>query len=153
MTLTKKNDIFMFFDLIEQIAPERVLDVGMFLKRIGATSKQMFEKNIDDKICLDAIDFFPEYDFPIYETIYHHIWSMEEIQKEKDIERYDMAFLIHADQLITEKDIFMLWLKKHVKYCVVTCQSVSEYTSYGSVLDIKLDDDSYGIIFMGEGNV
>ena len=35
MILKNENSIYMFYEVIEQLESEKILDVGMFLKRVG----------------------------------------------------------------------------------------------------------------------
>ena len=41
MILKNENSIYMFYEAIEQLEPEKILDVGMFLKRTGADRKSV----------------------------------------------------------------------------------------------------------------
>ncbi len=62
MILKNENDIYMYFETIEQLAPQRVLDIGMFLKRIGSVSRKVMDREVPAEVCLDGIDF-PNFSF------------------------------------------------------------------------------------------
>ena len=66
MILKNENDIYMYFETIEQLAPQRVLDIGMFLKRIGSVSRKVMDREVPAEVCLDGIDLFPQFQFPVW---------------------------------------------------------------------------------------
>ena len=65
MILKNENSIYMFYEAIEQLEPEKILDVGMFLKRTGAVSRKVMSRDIPEDRQLTGIDFFPELTFPV----------------------------------------------------------------------------------------
>ena len=65
--ITNDNDIFVFFEIISQTSPRSILDVGMFLKRIGAVTRakilNVFRRRDDIRkdaySLLELCDFIP----------------------------------------------------------------------------------------------
>ena len=46
MILKNENDIYLYFETIEQLEPKHILDVGMFLKRIGSVSRKVMDREV-----------------------------------------------------------------------------------------------------------
>lgn len=95
MFFTDKDDIYTYFEVIRQLRPSLVLDVGMFLKRCGAIARQVADSSIDPKIRLVGIDFFPDFQIPIYETIYDEIYPVETLSDVSFCSRtFDLAIAL-----------------------------------------------------------
>ncbi len=76
--IVNQNAVYLYFEIVRQIKPERIIDVGMFLKRIGAVSRQAMGMEIGRNVELCGIDAMPECSAGVYGTIYDRIWSIEE---------------------------------------------------------------------------
>ena len=85
MILKNENSIYMFYEAIEQLEPEKILDVGMFLKRTGAVSRKVMSRDIPEDRQLTGIDFFPELTFPVWNMIYDQIETAESYYKKRTI--------------------------------------------------------------------
>lgn len=57
MILNNQNDMYLYFQMINELQPDSVLDAGMFLKRAGSVSRQMMGCGISEDVRLDGIDF------------------------------------------------------------------------------------------------
>ncbi len=76
--VVNQNAVYLYFEIVRQIKPEIIIDVGMFLKRIGAVSRQAMGMEIGRNVELCGIDAMPECSAGVYGTIYDRIWSIEE---------------------------------------------------------------------------
>lgn len=72
--VTDQDEIYTYFEVIRQLSPACILDVGMMLKRMGAVSRQAMHCVIPQNVRLDGVDFYPEVELPIYHGIYDHIY-------------------------------------------------------------------------------
>ena len=90
--ITDANDIYIYFEVIRQLNPVSVLDVGMMLKRMGAVSRQSMNCEISRDIRLDGIDFDPDVYLPVYKQIYSDIFSVDIDQFPNVI--YDLAVVL-----------------------------------------------------------
>lgn len=75
--IRRANDAYIFLEVIDQLEPASVLDVGMFMKRAGFVARQVMDKELPRGIRLDGVDFFPEVSLPIWQGIYDHVFSCE----------------------------------------------------------------------------
>lgn len=100
MILKNENDIYMYFETIEQLAPQRVLDIGMFLKRIGSVSRKVMDREVPAEVCLDGIDFFPDLQFPVWESVYNIRYGIDRFLEENKKRRYDLAVFLGMDTVL-----------------------------------------------------
>lgn len=80
--ITDADEIYTYFEVIRQLSPLRILDVGMMLKRMGTVSRQAMHCEISQAVRLDGVDFYPEAELPIYHAVYDHICSVEQLPDE-----------------------------------------------------------------------
>lgn len=99
MILKNENDIYIYFETIEQLEPQSILDAGMFLKRIGSVARKVMGCEVLPDIRLDGIDFFPERTFPVWKQIYDSIVSIPSFLEGKSLKRYDLAVFLGTEEL------------------------------------------------------
>lgn len=153
--IRNEEDTFVFFEVLKQINPTRILDIGMLLKRIGAVARGVRGEEVSSAIVLDGIDFVPEYKFPLYEHIYNEIIEFESIVDENQritLERfYDIVFLFRTEYIMTENQESLVWewLKNHTKYVVTDCTDLKRLEfvkKKGKFIDLKSGEEVYGLI-------
>lgn len=66
MIIRNENDIYIYFEVITQLEPRKILDIGMFLKRIGSVARKVMDEELSEELVLDGVDLFPEIDFPVW---------------------------------------------------------------------------------------
>lgn len=99
MIIQKENDAYVYFQIVKELQPTSVLDVGMFLKRTGSLSRQMMNCEIPREVWLDGVDFFPEVEFPIWEIIYNEIYCAEKFIGMKNLPVYELGILLGSEGL------------------------------------------------------
>jgi hypothetical protein len=126
--LVDSDTIFLYFKVINDIQPKKVLDMGMLLKRAGALSRDIGNIEIDEGILLDGVDLLPEVDAGVYSTIYDHIFTTEdflsEISSMSHCEGYD---LIVAYDMVDLFDSVLFKDQKSIKNIAVYFKSSSSY--------------------------
>ncbi len=116
-TITNSDAMYCYFEMIKKLGAGSVLDIGMFLKRIGAVSRQMAGTQVNKDVFLYGIDFFPEIYLPIYQVIYDKIISFDhfknyildtEAAKGKTdgiiVSKFDLVVMLETEDLIYEAD-------------------------------------------------
>lgn len=154
--IVNQNDMYIYFECVNQIAPARVLDIGMFLKRIGAVSRQVMGAEIPRTVCLDGIDFMEQTAVSVYQTIYDRIYSKEEAfswmcaSGASDLNNhYEMAVLLGINGFLKpqQEEVIHCWLPEHVHY--VLTDNVSTQKSLmqkGQVRDLQVGSRTYALI-------
>lgn len=154
MILTNQNDIYIFFEVIRQIEPKSILDIGMFLKRAGSVSRKAMDGEVAEDIRLDGIDFFREIDFPVWKNIYNRIIDYQVFLAEDEKQTYDLVILLGADalrQIISLKEIARkaTELSRYVLTDKFADVWVMQYAD-AKVIDLKVEEDTYFLIDFGE---
>ena len=98
MILKNENDIYIFFEAIEQLEPGRVLDVGMFLKRIGCVSRKAMNREVPEETQLDGVDFFPETNFPVWDGIYDSVLDVDGFAAKGTPDLYGLAVVLGTEE-------------------------------------------------------
>ncbi|MGN0342148.1 MAG: DUF4422 domain-containing protein [Roseburia sp.] len=93
--ITKENDIYLYFEIIRQLRPASVLDVGMFLSRIGAVSRQAMGCEVPEMVILDGVRTEESVCLPVYEGIYGRIYPAGETWMQSETV-YDVGVVLHT---------------------------------------------------------
>ena len=154
MILKNENSIYMFYEAIEQLEPEKILDVGMFLKRTGAVSRKVMSRDIPEDRQLTGIDFFPELTFPVWNMIYDQIETAESYYKKQDTEKYDLAVVFGAEDFQKKVSMDKIITKTaHVSKYVLLDQWIPAWKSQKRFIratDIKVENDIYFLAMFEE---
>ncbi len=153
--VTNGNDIYMYFEIMKQLGSKRVLDIGMFLKRMGAVSRQIMGTAVAEDVYLCGVDFMPDCKVAVYDVIYDKIIETSDYVKmlsgEFQDEHFDLAYMLYTQESLSlqEEKLVWEWLSGHVKQVVVdkgslvrNCEFIKQY----SYRELTVDNDSYGLI-------
>lgn len=125
--ITDDSEIYVYFELIKRLQPKTVLDFGMFLKRIGAVSRQAMDAEISEEIEMTAVDLFPETAFPIYTKVYDRIVPLYAWEPK---ERYDLTcFFSVNEELGNQKRKYWKQLVP-VSDCLISDTGDPEFTQF-----------------------
>lgn len=153
--ITDENDIYVYFELIQQIKPKTILDVGMFLKRIGAVTRAARGREFSRQIELTGADFYPEYDFPVYYRIYDRIFPASMLTTSRNGDKagavYDLAVLFHINEYLSadEKNVLWDYLMHHCAYLIgdTTDSAFVEYVlAHGTCQAVTLEGRQYAVV-------
>ena len=150
MVITNQDDMYIYFEIINQVEPNNVLDIGMFLKRIGAVSRHVMDLGIDADIRLDGVDYMSDMSVNVYKKIYDDILSCDTLMDNEDA-YYDLVYLLRPQAIMTSKqeELWWTWLAGHAKYVVTDCNTqhrLDYVSSKGDFRDVEIDSSVYGII-------
>ncbi len=148
--IVNQNDVYLYFEIIRQIKPERIIDVGMFLKRIGAVSRQAMGMEIGRNVELCGIDAMPECSAEVYSTIYDRIWSIKEFDGNTE-KKYTLAFMLRAGACLDDYDerCIVSRVAKETSYLVADdagYERNKELIAFRSCRELTLGDDKYKIV-------
>lgn len=154
MILANENDIYIFFEVIRQLEPKSILDVGMFLKRIGSVSRKVMDGEIEDNIMLNGVDFFPEIQFPVWNTIYDTYVTYEEFGEAKVEKYYDLVVALGWKQLqnkIAGQNL-LTEVMKAARFVLVDSGAKREIAHMYNlkVIDLAVDKEIYYLLDIGE---
>ena len=78
-----KNIMYIFCEVINQLEPESILDIGMFFKSIGGVSRQILGIEISDSIYITGVDTDKTNGLNVYSRVYNKIISKNGICEDK----------------------------------------------------------------------
>ena len=120
--ITDKDLSYFYFEMIKSSGAQTVLDVGMFLKKMGTVSRQALGSGIGMNVKLYGIDTIPEIRLAVYDKIYDEIITEKEFidygivddsGKEK---QFDVASLLSLDEISIEcKNKVWMYVLKNAK--------------------------------------
>ena len=115
--VTDKNAISLYFQSLQGTGGMRVIDLGCFLKRIGALSRTVLDLSIPEDTYLVGVDIPSSSDLPIYENIY------DEIRTDLPGMHFAIGLLLCPEGVYTKEET-----KKYLSWCRVHCDRVITWT-------------------------
>lgn len=152
MILANENDIYIFFEIIEQLEPKSILDLGMFLKRVGSVSRNIMNREMPCDIRLDGVDFFPEINFPVWNNIYDEIIDYKTYFGNNQNRKYDCTILLGTEELkkaVPFSEIIKA-VEENTRYMLVSCDSEIMIQKKHKIVDLKVENDTYYLMDFGE---
>lgn len=172
--IVNQNDVYLYFEIIRQLKPERVIDAGMFLKRIGAVSRQAMNLEIGADVELCGVDVIPQCRAGIYGVIYDKVWNVrdflnvnetyctkisknhkepDELKLEGAKKLYDLAFMLRTDTCLEEHDErrIVKRIEREASYLVVDKEGYErnkELLLSKSCRELELEQDRYKIVIL-----
>lgn len=144
--VNNKNDYYIYFEIINQIEPSSVLDLGSFLKAAGAISRNIMDISISEEIILDSLDFCPKNNILVYEKIYNSIYTEQEID-ELLMKNYELIVSLNAYDYKSSSWLRDFYIKfKDKVHWILTKADILDIKAIGPFYDTKpiyLDQDAY----------
>lgn len=155
MIITNENDMYIFFELIRRLEAVSVLDVGMFLKRIGSVSRSLKNAALPEMLEIDGIDIYSGINFPVWKTVYSHIINVENFLDEELVKSYDLMIVLGVEEIAEKINLDKLVdkVEKHVKYIFLNKSPnvlLQKKVSENHIKTIQLEEDTYYLWSVGE---
>lgn len=118
MIISNVNKNNIYFRMIRKIDAKSVLDVGMFLKRIGSISRQLMGAAVPEDVKLTGIDYYTDINFPVWDLLYDKKMSINDFLENSRTETYDLAILLDGCELKNQegwRDLLGI-VKKNARY-------------------------------------
>ncbi len=114
--MIERDLIEAYYYAIEQKEPTSVMDVGLFMQKIGMISRDFADYFIPDNVPLYGLDFEGKEYFPLYEKFYDKIFDFNEPDK-VDITP-ELALFVNIKEFRGKYEPSRLygWLKEHCDY-------------------------------------
>lgn len=147
--INNTNDIYVYFELTRMYKARSILDIGMFLARSGALSRQVKDAAISPDIFLCGIPLYLDI-LPVHTKMYDCTASLEELLSDNDV-FFDIVYALDIDQNFwnENKDKLIPFLVSHTSRIILndTSEGLSEYLKkYGPLTPITVGDDVYTMI-------
>jgi len=150
MILANENSIYIYYEAIKQLEPKRILDVGMFLKRIGNVSRCAMECEVPAEIRLVGVDFFPEVSMPVWEAIDDEIIGIDTFEEIAGEKQYDLAIAFGMAKGKEQMDIRQYFEQMAIcaRYILIDdiLPYLSELQKEWKIHDLHVDEDTYYLL-------
>lgn len=152
--ITDENDIYIFFELVSQLQPASILDVGIFLQRIGAVSRQTMSCEIPPDIYMEGLEVFGQPVLPVYHKIYDKITRLPDYSFFENAV-FDLAFFLHVNEFIHPDDRLFFWqyITTHAR-TIIADTSDAAFVNYAvthcSAEAVNVEGQQYAVIY---GNI
>lgn len=142
------NDLYAYFEVINQIEPRSCIDFGPFLKLCGCVARQVKNMEIDENIELVAVDCCPNDNLKIYGTIYNEQISLDEVMSGD--RKYELVMGIGIETSVNSSRIEAIihWISGHCRYFFTDMNLAQMNLNNFRVKNIQIDDNKYFIYFM-----
>ena len=144
------NDLYMYFQAIEDTEAQSVLDIGMTLKRAGSISRSIMDGEVAESVQLVGVDFEPLQMFPVYQTVYDEVINCEQVD---GIEWMDLVIALKCKELMEDLWLLVEKIRKKCHWLLLddTEEEILQYIDSSIVLDVielNLEDTTYYLLTM-----
>jgi hypothetical protein len=174
--ITNEDDMYIYVEIFRRMKPTSVIDVGMFLKRIGALSRNIKDSSFSYACELDGVDFAPQIDAKVYECVYDNIERWQKFDEKGGIntnfsgsaadglgklkdKNYTVAFMMRSDNFLSREDFNSLfaWMSTHAEMMVfdgkfedikIEINKLELGRAIANVESLKLDENEYSLVEM-----
>lgn len=157
--LVEIDDISIYYNMINMVSPRTILDIGMFLKRIGAVSRRNLNAGIENKVILDGVDYMPDLKIPVMQKVYDNIFSVRDFfdlaSQESGINGYyDLVVMLYPETEITPDLERIIWHKisQKAKYILTNLKPEEERDKRillpANTKDVLQVNDRYGLFVL-----
>lgn len=147
--ITDSNDIFVYFEVIRMLSPKNIMDVGMFLKRIGAVSRGAMSGVIPRNIQLYGIDTEPDLNIPVMNSIYNSIFTYDRFLGTKN-NSFDLTIMLRISDFSYFNFLPSL-IKTSVQHSSKILIDIESFLRFkdsftGTISELKSEDNKYYLI-------
>lgn len=127
------NDLFTYYEVINQMEAKCILDVGMFLKRVGSLTRNTVGECLPENAFLFGVDFAPEKEFPVWKHIYNRIQKISDFLEEPSDMIYEIGVFLGMKGLLQENVLKELInkVRDSVEYVLID-DTVEEWRAMGN---------------------
>ena len=132
--------------MLSQLHPQKALDVGMFLKRIGAISRSFWNFDLPADTALYGLDLTMT-EVAVYQSIFEQIATPADYMERYAQEQFDLAVLFLAKELMDTEAYHQLWnwLPAHTRF-VFTDDGETAKRFCRAVSPVSIRDREYYIL-------
>ncbi len=117
IVLTDPEEMMLYAAMINQIDADHILDIGMYMKRIGAVSRSFQEFYIEEEKDITGLELTP-LRIPIEERLYQRIVPKDFFGECED--SFGLVFALHVKELMGSLEYIKMWqwLSGHAGYVI-----------------------------------
>lgn len=141
------NDLFAYFEVINQIEPKTCIDFGPFLKMAGCIARQAKDVSISEEIYVVGVDLEPDIKANIYSTIYNELIAFEQVESVK--KSYDLAMALRIGDYCDDFPNTLKWISQNCHYLCTNIEPSLIGISFEKVNYLQVENDRYYVYTFG----
>lgn len=141
--ITDKDVMYIYSEVINQMEPQKILDVGMFYKSIGAVSRRILEMEVPENCYITGVETDSISGLNVYEAIYDEIVLADDIDALLSKCSYDeYKVTVFLSDMIPEESKEMLLKKASMvsKYLFIYGTDRNYLPANCSITDVRVDN-------------
>ncbi len=156
--VSNTNTMYVFCEVMEQLEPQRMLDIGMFYKAIGGVSRSILDREVPPECNITGVDFCDTKGLCVYKKIYDEIvdentfLSIDSSKQESfnNFKKFDLAVIL-SDAVPDDRKSELIKKAMQLSSCVLLhghdIKVIDNWNQY-QVHELKLDDDKYVLVVL-----
>ncbi len=151
--ITDTDVMYVYCEVINQLEAQKILDIGMFFKAVGAVSRSLLDMQIPQEYNITGVDIDKIPYLEIYDTIYNRITDVDELFNGayKD-EKYDLITFIGAEKEKMSDAARKNLLEKligNAKNILTYDYDVNFLKKYGTVVSVEINGKKFALATVG----
>ncbi len=146
--ITDKGTMYVWFTMASKPEYRSVLDVGLFLHRIGAISRQVADIGVVADKEIYGLAFPSEPVFAVMKALYQRVWDVAACKEAE--KQFDLGLLLSLGAFKDECDeVFLRSVVKHCRQVFLDEETMEAYPffrTYKEILPMHMDQESFYLI-------
>ncbi len=138
--ITSSNILYIYCEVMEQLEPKRVLDIGMFYKSVGGVSRRILNKEVPESCFIEGICTDKAKTLGVYGTIYDKIIDEKEFDKLNEI-YFDLAVMLSDAVVKADRGKFIRRISKNCTYLLTYEYDVPFLENASDIKSLNIGDD------------
>lgn len=145
--ITDKEIMYAFCEIIEQLEPERIIDVGMFFKSVGVVSRTILDGHISEDYYIAGVDTNSQTGLNVYKVIYDNIVELNKIDDYlKDCKKFKLA--VFLSDIIPEENKRELFdkISKVSSYMLIYAKDAIYIQEDLKAINLNMDNNKFFLV-------
>lgn len=146
--ILNKNTMYIYYEVINQLEPECVIDIGLFYKSIGGVSRLILNEEVSKKcyllgVCTDSIE-----GLDIYNNIYNKIVAENKFYAlcQSSSKRYKLAIML-SDSIPQDKKCEFIKITSQISSYILALYTDKElFDDNLDMVELSVDEDKYILV-------
>lgn len=138
--ITSSNILYIYCEIMEQLEPKRVLDVGMFYKAVGGVSRRILNREVPSGCYITAVRTDKTENLGVYSAVYNKIVDIEELDVLKDVE-FDLAVMLSDAVSLKDRQRLISRISGRCMYLLTYEYDVPCLEAASDIKSIRLGED------------
>lgn len=146
--ILNKNTMYIYYEVINQLEPEYVIDIGLFYKSIGGVSRTVLDKEVSKECYLLGVYTDSIKGLDIYTNIYNKIVDVSEFYNlcKSNHKKYKLAIML-SDCIPENKKLEFIKNVSNISLYILALEKDKDlFDSRLEIVELSIDLDKYIIV-------